>query len=426
MASRLDRLLSLGQSDALPARLTRHIRVTNALALLGVLLSLMSAPLDAYGGLDSTVVVDLVGTMVFGSCWYLNARGHHHAARVTLMTSANLVILGGVVELGADAELRTVFFPLVILPFLVLSISDRVTVCVFVALPVICYFATGQLETSAPEFLTQIYGVYAPALAFTALVTGSIVFANIDRDAEARLLQARAQATQSARLVALGEMSSGIAHEIRNPLAAIHLAATQIADHPADAALVAKLGERIQRVVMRASHIIENLRSFARDASTDPFVEAPVERILADTLELCAKRLSEAGVALTVDNVPADLVVECRPVQLSQVLVNLMSNAYDAVATAPERWVRVEVTSHNDQLEIAVTNSGPSIPAAIRMRMFEPFFTTKTPDRGTGLGLSLSRGLVEAHHGTLELDSSSAHTRFVMRIPRAQPAVGRT
>jgi len=334
--------------------------------------------------------------------------------------------LGGVIELGADAELRTVFFPLALLPFLVLSITERLWIITFVALPVICYFATGRIQHEVPGFLTQIYNIYAPALAFTTIVAGSVVFASIDRAAEARLLKARAQATQSARLVALGEMSSGIAHEIRNPLAAIHLAATQIAEHPADAAQVAQLGERIQRVVMRASHIIENLRLFARDASHDPFVAAPVERIVADTLELCAKRLTEAGVALTVVPIPSDLVVECRPVQLSQVLVNLLGNAYDAVATASERWVHIEVKCDDARLEIAVTDSGPGIPAAVRLHMFEPFFTTKAPDRGTGLGLSLSRGLVEAHHGTLELDSASAHTRFVMRIPRAQPATGRT
>lgn len=422
----MDRLLSLGQSDAIPARLARHVRVTNALALLGVSLALVSAPLDVYGQMGTSVLVDLVAVVVFASCWYLNARGRYHAARITLMTAANAVILGGVIELGGGADIRAVFFPLALLPFLVLSISERLWVTVFVALPVIFYFVTGRLTHPTPGFVTAVYNIYAPALAFTTIIAGSVVFTLIDRNSETKLLQAHVRATQGARLVALGEMSSGIAHEIRNPLAAIHLAASQIAEAPNVPTQVTQLGERIQRIVMRATHIIEALRTFARDASSDPFVAAPVERIIADTLELCGKRLAEQGVALTVGQVPADLVVECRPVQLSQVLVNLLGNAYDAVSSASERWVLIEIKADDDRVEIAVIDSGSGIPVAVRPHIFEPFFTTKAPDRGTGLGLSLSRGLVEAHHGTLELDGESPHTRFVMRIPRAQPAAART
>lgn len=419
MAS-FSRILSLGQSDSHPARFARHLRVANALALLGVVLALASAPLDAYGGLGFTVAIDLAGGAVFGSVWYLNARGYHDVARATLMTAANVVILVGVIELGGGAEIRAVFFPLVLLPFLVLGASERTWLAVFITMPIISYFITGQIETRRHDLVHDVYNVYAPALAFTALAAGSVAFALIDRNAEHELLQTRVRATNNARLVALGEMSSGVAHEIRNPLAAIHLAATQIAENRDPQ--VAQLGERIQRIVMRATRITETLRSVARDASGDPIVTASVEHIIADTLELCAKRITETGVVLTVTPVSPDLVIECRPVQLSQVLLNLLSNAYDAVASEAERWVRVDVTADAERVEIAVTDSGPGIPAPTRARIFEPFFTTKTSDRGTGLGLSLSRGLVEAHHGTLELDEASQQTRLVMRVPRVQPA----
>ena len=417
----LDRLLSLGQSDAIPDRLSRHVRVTNALALLGAVLSLASTPLDALGAPLPTVVVDVVSTALFASCWMLNARGHRDAARVVLLLTANVSILSGVLQVGAAAELRTVFFPLVLMPFLVFGPAERGWLAVFAALPVAAYFVTGTMESPSPGLAMTVYLVYAPGLAFTMLVAGSAVFAYIERNAEDKVLRARERAAQSARLVALGEMSSGIAHEIRNPLAAIHLAASQIALRPDDPTQVAQLGERIQRIVMRASRIIDALRSFSRDASGDPFAPAPVERIIGDTLELFGKRFSDNGIELTVGTVPPGLEIECRPVQLSQVLVNLLGNAFDAVASAAERWVRIDVHADRDRLELAVTDSGPGIPAAARFRIFEPFFTTKAPDRGTGIGLSLSRGLVEAHHGTLELDTDAPHTRFVIRIPLTQP-----
>jgi C4-dicarboxylate-specific signal transduction histidine kinase len=344
-----------------------------------------------------------------------------------LLLVGNATILTSVMEVSSLPATRAVFFPLVLLPFLVFSISERGWVALFVVLPIFGYVVTGVAGSPAAksEF---IYEIYSPVLAFTMLVVGSAVFASVEQTADAKLVQARARSAHAAQLAALGEMASGVAHEIRNPLAAIHLAATEIATHPENKDQVAQLGERIQRIVMRAARIIETLRSLARDASDDPFVTTPVARIISDTLELCAKRIAEHGIELTVGDVPADLVVECRPVQLSQVLMNLIGNAYDAVAGAEQRWVRIDVTADATHLEVSVTDSGAGIPSAARARIFEPFFTTKSPERGTGLGLSLSAGYVEAHHGTLQIDSESAHTRFVLRIPRTQapPAGART
>jgi signal transduction histidine kinase len=426
--SRLDRLLSLGQSETIPDRLARHVRVANALALVGTVLSLVGIPLDAIGAPLPVVFVDLVSAGAFASCWWLNSRGRHTASRVMLMATASFVMLGGVVQIGGAAELRTIFFPLAIMPFLVFSITERGWLVTFVALPIASYFATGQLPMPPPGLAFMVDAIYAPILSFVLIVMGTYVFASIDQKADEKVLYARARAANSARLAALGELSGGVAHEIRNPLAAINLAAGQIAERPEDAAQVGQLAARIQRVVMRTTKIIDVLRSFSRDASADPFVPVPVERIVNDTLELCGKRVAEDGLALNIGTIPEDLVVECRAAQLAQVLVNLIGNAFDAIAGVPDRWVRIDAREDGAYVEIAVTDSGPGVPVAVRPRLFEPFFTTKPPDRGTGLGLSLSRTLVEAHHGTLHLDTASPNTRFVMRIPRTQPrgATGRS
>lgn len=419
--AQLDRVLSLGQSDTIPDRLSRQVRVTNALALLGVVLAVGTIPLDAIGAPPSVVVNDLVMTALFASCWALNARGHRTASRLLLMAATNATLLFGVIEIGAVPELRSVFFSLVLLPFLVFSVAERGWLTLWVATPIAAYFVTGQLEPPPSSLMMTVNLFYAPALAFTMIIGGALVFARIERTAQDKLMRAQARAAQGARLVALGEMSSGIAHELRNPLAAIHLASSQIAARPDDPALVAQLGERVQRMVMRATRIIESLRSFARDASGDPCVVTPVERIIGDALELCGKRFADHGVDLTVSPVAPDLAVECRSVQLSQVLVNLLGNGYDAVASADERWIRIDARADGEVLELAVTDGGPGVPAEARLHIFEPFYTTKGPDRGTGLGLSLSRGLIEAHHGTLELDATAPHTRFVIRIPLTQP-----
>jgi signal transduction histidine kinase len=411
--------LSCGVSDAIPEQLARHVRVANALALLGTVLNLTGTPIDLFADSIRLVILDVICVVGFVAVWLLNARGYRTASRATVVICAHAVIVSGILELGAVPELRLMFLPLSLLPFLVFGLTERRWLVPLALLPVAEYFLTKNVAPK-PSAALSIDMVYAPILAFAMIISGAAVFAYVQRSGEEKLTQAQAKAAQGARLAALGEMSSGIAHEIRNPLAAIHIAATQIVDLSKQPAQVAELGDRIQRVVMRVSRIIEGLRSFSRDASGDPFVAAHVDRIVTDTLELCGKRLTENRIELTVPHVSPTLVVQCRPVQISQVLMNLLGNAYDAMPHANERWIRLEVRSDDAWLEIAVSNSGPAIPKELQNRIFEPFFTTKEVDRGTGLGLSLSRGIIEAHRGTLELDTRSPNTRFAIRIPLVQ------
>jgi C4-dicarboxylate-specific signal transduction histidine kinase len=143
-----------------------------------------------------------------------------------------------------------------------------------------------------------------------------------------------------------------------------------------------------------------------------------VRQIVNDTLQLCGKRFQQRAIALDVAPFPDDLRVECRAVQISQILLNLLSNAYDAVEGQERRRVRITVESDDDRVYIAVTDSGPGIAPELRGRIMEPFFTTKGVGQGTGLGLSVSRGLAELHGGDLALDPSSQETRFVLALPR--------
>jgi C4-dicarboxylate-specific signal transduction histidine kinase len=100
--------------------------------------------------------------------------------------------------------------------------------------------------------------------------------------------------------------------------------------------------------------------------------------------------------------------------------MNLLSNAHDAVETLSDRWIDVSVTESEQCVRITVTDSGAGIPHAIRERMLQPFFTTKEVGKGTGLGLSICKGIIDDHHGRLEYDTDSRHTRFVVELPKRQ------
>lgn len=140
--------------------------------------------------------------------------------------------------------------------------------------------------------------------------------------------------------------------------------------------------------------------------------------MIDDALSLCEEHARKAGVRLSVEEVPkCELVV--NPVHISQVLYSLLMNALEAVAHLEEeqRWARIEFRSESGGLSIAVVDGGAGIPEITSQRIMEPFFTTKEIGKGMGLGLSISKNIMEAHGGVLWLDKMSSNTRFVMDLP---------
>lgn len=115
-----------------------------------------------------------------------------------------------------------------------------------------------------------------------------------------------------------------------------------------------------------------------------------------------------------------DLKIECQPTQISQVIINLLNNAFDAVSMLPEKWVHVDVIPHgNERLKIIVTDSGQGIPDAISEKMMEPFFTTKPVGKGTGLGLSISQGIAQDLIGIFKFGSKLKEYSIRSRSPRS-------
>lgn len=231
---------------------------------------------------------------------------------------------------------------------------------------------------------------------------------------------------QSSRMASLGEMASAIAHEINNPLAIISGQVDLLRSYaakgevPKDKLMTAI--ERVDKMALRVAVIIRGLRTFSRDGSGDPLETVPLGTLIEDTVALCQARFLNHGVNLAVsidkDSRTADL--ECRPTQISQVLVNLLNNAFDAAKDRPERWVNLDAEAFGDFVQIRVTDSGAGIPPEIQDKVMQPFFTTKSIGEGTGLGLSISLGIVSSHDGKLSIDKACPNTRFVILLPRRQ------
>ena len=232
----------------------------------------------------------------------------------------------------------------------------------------------------------------------------------------------------SSRMSALGEMASGIAHEINNPLAIIGGKAQLVirriegakVDAPLDAVHAVQQLKTIDSMVVRIAAIIRGLRSFARDGQGDPFEQASVKVMIDDTIALCQSRFQNHDVRLDHFRLETDISIDCRAVQITQVLLNLLNNAYDAVKDLPEKWVKLSVSEEGDLIIFVVTDSGSGIPLEIRDNILKPFFTTKSVGQGTGLGLSIASGIAKDHSGLLEIDGSNPNTSFKLTLPKTQ------
>ena len=219
------------------------------------------------------------------------------------------------------------------------------------------------------------------------------------------------------QLATIGEMASGIAHEIRNPLAAVmgvlDLASGEIdVEHP-PRELLREASVQLRRIEDTTSQLLRfarppELREITADAS-----------LLAErAIRLTAAQARSLRVALTLANESAGQAVHVDPELLVQVLVNLVLNAIQACG--PGGHVEVAVSATDDQVLLAVADDGPGVTDEVRESIFRPFFTTKAA--GTGLGLSISRQIVERHGGFLQLADTAVGARFVISLPRSTGA----
>lgn len=229
------------------------------------------------------------------------------------------------------------------------------------------------------------------------------------------------QLHQNSKMAALGEMASGIAHEINNPLtvivgkAAILRKDLEQKDFNPEKMLSAI--SKIESTSHRISKIIRGLKDFSRNADNDPHTEISVSTLFENVAELVQEKFKFNQIEFKM-KCEKKIKISCNATQIEQVLMNLVNNSFDSVKTLQEKWIHTSVEDVGSKVLITVTDSGKGIPPGIVEKIMNPFFTTKAVGEGTGLGLSLSKGLIESHHGKLYYDSSSANTKFVIELPK--------
>jgi signal transduction histidine kinase len=238
------------------------------------------------------------------------------------------------------------------------------------------------------------------------------------RNTDMRLHQIQEQLMQADKLSAIGQLISGVAHELNNPLSGV-LGFTQLVLASETNPKAKRHLERIYGEALRCQKIVQNLLGFARRSRPERTPQR-LNDVVEGVLDLRAYQLQVDDVAIErryATDLPPSLF---DTHQVQQVVLNLLNNAHQAMMTVADRERRLIVTTarHGDRLSVSVADTGPGIPKDRLPRLFEPFYTTKEEGKGTGLGLSVSLGIVREHGGDIQVESTVGRgTTFTFEMP---------
>jgi C4-dicarboxylate-specific signal transduction histidine kinase len=246
------------------------------------------------------------------------------------------------------------------------------------------------------------------------------------RETAQELRDKQEQLVQAGKLATLGELTTGVAHELNNPLNNIGLFVGNVIDHielgEVDPERIKNDLAKAMEQVRKATEIITHLRTFGRPAPVT-LERIDVDGVISRSLSLMQEQLRMRAIEVTVERPGTELYVLGNPIQLEQVFINLLTNARDALAEEERREVQIASLAEGDKVRITLADTGPGIPPEVEPRVFDPFFTTKEVGGGTGLGLSITYSIVKEHGGQIWVDGRPGEGAvFHIELPRAGEA----
>ncbi len=241
--------------------------------------------------------------------------------------------------------------------------------------------------------------------------------------ANSELKSTHAQLVQAAKMASLGELATGVVHELSQPLFGIGLYTEKLIN----CVEKNRMNEinpglhKILKQVERASFIIEHLRTFGRQASALDYYPFDLNQIILNSFILINEQMKMYGIEVHKQLSERLPWIRCNPIQIEQVLSNLLINAQDAMAESGKKQLTIRSSQEEPWVVVELEDTGMGIPAKNLEKIFETFFTTKAPGKGTGIGLSISRQIVESHGGRLSAKSKvDVGTVFRIELPIGQ------
>ncbi|MGB0455281.1 MAG: ATP-binding protein, partial [Bacteriovoracaceae bacterium] len=235
----------------------------------------------------------------------------------------------------------------------------------------------------------------------------------------------------SSNLARLGMISAGIAHEIKNPLTVImgksEILNRKLKKGGVESEAAIREIEKINTNAKRISKILSSISMFSRNDQQVAFELNRLKDIIDVSVDLSLGKLKKHSVSLTISEDIDDIFIQCKEIQIIQVLVNLIGNAVDAISELDQKWIKIDVVEKDNKVSLSVTDSGNGISKEIQEKIMTTFFTTKAPGQGTGLGLSLSKQIIGEHKGRFYYDPNKDNTTFTFtlwkRLKKDKPVI---
>lgn len=340
---------------------------------------------------------------------------------IRVLTIAVLIAVVFISDTLTDLEIATAVFYITVILLAVGRFRNRTVVCLAAGCILLTFISFVLTKSGSREAGIVNLAISVSTIALTTYLALKVVAA------EVAVHEARAQLIRVARVTSLGELAASIAHEINQPLAAIatsgDAALRWLAGSPPNLDRARLAIARVVEDANRASTIIGRVREHVRgDAPNRQMLG--IDDVVVEAIELSRSEIDRHGISFQmalVDQLPP---IWGDKVQLQQVICNLILNAIEAMADMPAHKRALSISAVSDasgDIEISASDTGPGIREDDLPRLFDSFWTTK--EGGTGIGLTISRSIVEAHGGTIWVDRMKPQgARFHVRLPAHQPA----
>lgn len=351
--------------------------------------------------------------------WFFYKQSYDIARPLVYLVST-ISVYYGVDGAGFNSGFEFYYFTGIAIPFIIYSFEEQwkgnILICLLSAIFVFQYsIGTGHFAEPLPaepsDKLIAIVFVISYFLVVFSYGRRQLRWAHKEIEKQYNDL------IHTSKMAAIGEMAGGIAHEINNPLQTLSLQMVVLKDKVDDPEVSKKFAV-MEEIIQKMGKIVSGLKDLSRkDNSKNAEVYSFLNNI-EDIKTLCSPKIDEEDIAFSIHG-STDVRVFAHPIQVSQVLINLMNNAIEAIKNTDNKWIKILVEEKQSFLQVSLTDSGSGIPNHVVEKMMEPFFTTKNPSEGTGLGLSISKSLMEKNNGSLYYDVKAPNTTFVILLPSA-------
>ncbi len=397
-----------------------HIKLCNQFSIVTACIVLVYSLVYLLFGQNILTYIGIIGSIGLLFTILLNKYKLYTFSKYNLLIFCNLLVMFADAILAFQTEHHLYYVPGTLLNFLLFYNNSKRDLLLMSLFTLICYFIPRFFFSVFSPFLTPLEPSTLNFLKYQNFIGAMIVTCYFSHLFFQYLLNFQNIVINANKFIALGELSGSVSHEINNPLSVIVGIAQKWKRRSIiiqeDKLTIAEDLKKIELNALRISTIVDSLKNFSYTEDEIHNEKIPVSTIIQDIMGIYQKKLSTMGIEFIVDN-KSSALIHCRRFQIGQVLLNLINNSISSIKNQVEPVIQIEVFDQSNQVIFKLTDSGKEIDDENIKKIQESLDSNLSLKKGYGLGLNISKNIVEAHHGHLFFNLQSPNTQFIISLP---------